>query len=90
MIKKSVFGGAVLGMLLFAGSSFAYQVTGPVLELTDSKIVVKKGNDRWELAWDASMKLPADVKVGSKVTIQYNMIATSVDMKDGGAKKTKK
>jgi hypothetical protein len=55
-----------------------YQVTGPVLELTSDKIVVQKGKDRWELARDASTKTTGDPKVGSKVTIEYRMTATTI------------
>jgi hypothetical protein len=55
-------------------------VTGPVLELTKDKIVVQKGKDKWEIALDAGTKIPADVKVGSKVTIKYEMKATSIEV----------
>jgi hypothetical protein len=68
-----------------------YQVTGPVLELTDKTIVVQKGNDRWEIARDGQTKVNGDLKVGSKVTIQYTMTAVSVEAKAGkgeGKKKT--
>ena len=50
-----------------AGSTKSYQVTGPVLEMTDTMIVVQKGKERWEVARDASTKINVDVKVGSKV-----------------------
>ena len=58
-----------------------YQATGPVLEVTSDMIVIKKGNDRWEIARDASTKVTGDLKVGATVTIQYRMIAASVDVK---------
>ncbi len=58
-----------------------YQVTGPVLELTKDKIVVQKGKDKWEIAIDADTKVPADVKVGSKVEIKYEMKATKIEVK---------
>ena len=32
------------------------QVTGPVLEVTDSYIVVQKGEDKWQIARDANTK----------------------------------
>ena len=64
-----------------AGSTKSYQVTGPVVEMTDSMIVVMKGKDRWEIARDASTKMQGDVKVGAKVTIMYTMTATEVDAK---------
>jgi hypothetical protein len=50
-----------------------YQVTGPVLEVTADTIVVQKGKDRWEIARDAGTKVTGDLKVGSKVTIEYRM-----------------
>ncbi len=72
-----------------AGSTKGYQVTGPVVEMTDSMIVVMKGKDRWEIARDASTKMQGDVMVGAKVTIMYTMTATEVDAKaaKGAAKK---
>lgn len=76
----------IVAVFLFAASvAFAgvntYQVTGPVLELTKDKIVVQKGNEKWEIALDAGTKVPADVKVGSKVMIKYEMKATSIEVK---------
>ena len=58
-----------------------YQVTGPVLEVTDTMIAVQKGKDRWEVARDAGTKVTGDLKVGAKVTIKYRMVATTVDVK---------
>ena len=72
-------------LLLTPAVAFAYQVTGPILEVTDTKIVVQKGKDKWEIARDASTKVTGDLKVGSKVTIEYKMTATTVEVK-GGAK----
>jgi hypothetical protein len=80
----------MVALLFVASVAFAgvntYQVTGPVLELTKDKIVVQKGKDKWEIAIDASTKVPADVKVGSKVTIKYEMKATSIELKAQKAK----
>ena len=78
--------------LLFAnGASPAvetYQVTGPVLEVTDDHVVVQKGPDKWELARDASTKVTGELEVGAKVTIEYRMTATSVAVAaEGVAKK---
>lgn len=64
-----------------AGATKSYQVTGPVLELNDSMIVVQKDKERWEIARDPSTKMNGDVKVGTKVTIMYKMIATKVEAK---------
>ena len=76
---------AVIALLFAASVVLAgvntYQVTGPVLELTKDKIVVQKGKDKWEIALDAATKVPADVKVGSKVMIKYEMKATSIEVK---------
>jgi len=72
------------------GTAKTYQVTGPVLELTDTMIVVKKGNDRWEIARDANTKVTGDLKVGSPVTIMYRMTATSVEVKAPKATTPKK
>ena len=58
-----------------------YQVTGPVLEVTADRIVVQKGNDKWEIARDAGTKVTGDLKVGSKVTIEYRMSAATVEAK---------
>ena len=59
----------------YAASVKTYQVTGPVLELKDDMIVVQKGNDKLEIARDKDTKVTGDLKVGSKVTIQYTMTA---------------
>ena len=63
-----------------------YQVTGPVLELTDAKIVVQavKANEKWEIARSADTKVTGELKVGAKVTIEYRMIATDVTVKADG------
>ena len=68
-------------VLAAASSAWAYQVTGPVLEVTESKIVVQKGKEKWELARTPDTKVTGDLKVGSKVTIEYSMTAKSVDAK---------
>jgi hypothetical protein len=78
-----------LALCLAASAAAAvktYQVTGPVLEVTDDHITVQKGQDRWELARDASTKVTGDLKVGAKVTIEYRMTATSVEVKPAAAK----
>lgn len=86
--------GLALGCLLAAAAAVAetadkYQVTGPVLEVTDTMIAVQKGKDRWEVARDAGTKVTGDLKKGAKVTIKYRMVATTVDVKPETAKKSK-
>ena len=71
-------------LLLISPLAMAYQVTGPVLEVSDSRIVVQKGKEKWELARDAGTKMTGDVKVGDKVTVEYRMTATSIEAKGGG------
>jgi RNase P/RNase MRP subunit p29 len=65
-----------------------YQVTGPVLEMTDSTITVQKGKEKWEIAKDAASTVKGELKVGSKVTVEYFMTAKSIEVKpDSKAKK---
>ena len=66
----------------FAAGPKTYQVTGPVLEMTADMIAVQKGKDRWEIARDAATKVTGDLKVGSKVTIEYTMKAAAVEVKE--------
>jgi len=72
---------------LNAADAKTYQVTGPVLEVTPTTITVQKGNDKWEIARDGKTKIPANIKVGTKVTIYYTMTATEVEVKETKAKK---
>jgi hypothetical protein len=64
-----------------------YQVTGPVLEVSESMIAVQKGKDRWEINRDSSTKMGAEVKVGDKVMITYTMTAKEVEAKPAKEKK---
>ena len=56
-----------------------------MLEVTDTMIAVKKGQDRWEIARDSGTKVSGDLKVGAKVTIEYRMNATAVEVKPEAA-----
>jgi hypothetical protein len=76
-------------LMMIAGTALAYQVTGPVLEVTDTKIVVQKGNEKWEIARDKDTKIKGNLKKGSRVTVQYNMTATEIDVRDGEKKDAK-
>jgi hypothetical protein len=100
-LKNNEYGGKLmtriavffLALLLFASFSYAgttaYQVTGPVLAVTNDSITVQKGKEKWEIARDKDTKITGDLKVGAKVTIHYTMKATSVEVK-GEEKKKKK
>jgi hypothetical protein len=79
--------------LLLSMSPFAvaaapktYQVTGPVLAITGSVITVQKGTEKWEIALDPATKTTGDLKVGAKVTIEYQMKATTITVKPAAAK----
>jgi hypothetical protein len=71
----------LLSSLAFAAGTKTYQVTGPVLEIKDDSITVQKGNEKWEIARDKDTKVTGDLKVGGKVTIFYQMKATSIEVK---------
>jgi hypothetical protein len=85
----------VLSLFLTTSAAFAaapktYQVTGPVLELTDDTIVVQKGKEKWEIARSKDTKVTGELKVGSKVTIEYRMTAATVEVKAEKAAKPAK
>ncbi|MBP7764489.1 MAG: hypothetical protein K4445_07285 [Deltaproteobacteria bacterium] len=71
----------VAAVALAAGPK-TYQVTGPVLEVKGDVIVVQKDTDKWEVARDAATKVTGDLKVGSKVTIEYTMTAKKIEVKE--------
>jgi hypothetical protein len=79
-----------IAAVAFAAGPKTYQVTGPVLEVTADKIIVEKGKDKWEVGRDAATKVTGDLKVGSKVTIEYTMKATTVEVKDAKKAEPKK
>ena len=76
--------------MAFAAGPNKYQVTGPVLEIKGDVIVIQKGNDKWEVSRDAATKVSGDLKVGSKVTIEYKMTATKIEVKEDKKPDTKK
>ena len=85
--KRGLF---AVAMFLAASSAWAYQVTGPVLEVTGTKIVVEKGKEQWELARTPETKVTGDLKVDSKVTVEYSMTAKSIEVKDEKTEAKKK
>lgn len=80
-------GAALLSVAAMAAGPKTYQVTGPVLEIKGDVIVVQKDTDKWEVAKDAATKITGDLKVGSKVTIEYTMTAKKVEVKGEAAPK---
>ncbi len=97
MMKSIPFCLAAIVSLIFcaatlAGPTKTYQVTGPILEMTDTMIVIEKTqgkNERWEIARDPSTKAKGEMKVGDKATITYTVTATEVEMKAAKADKAK-
>jgi hypothetical protein len=65
----------------FAFAAKTYQVTGPIVELTDTKIIVQKGKEKWEVDRTANTKVDGELKVGQKVTVEYTMTADKVEVK---------
>jgi hypothetical protein len=66
-----------------------YQVTGPVLDVTDDVIIVEKGKEKWEIGRGKDTKVTGELKKGSRVTVHYKMNATSIESKDAGKAKPK-
>ena len=52
-----------------------------MLAVTDTAITVKKGSSPWTVSRDAGTQVTGDLKVGSKVTIKYHMVADTVTVK---------
>ena len=73
-----------------AESAKSYQVTGPIIALTDSVITVQKGDEKWEIARSASSKVDGKLAVGSRVTVHYKMAADRIEVKDAPAGSTDK
>lgn len=64
-----------------SAASKTYQVTGPVLDLTDTTITVQKGSEKWQIDREATTKVEGELKVGVKVTIEYSMKAVTISAK---------
>jgi hypothetical protein len=75
------------GLTLQAADSKTYQVTGPILELTPTTIVVQKGDEKWEVARNRGTKVTGKLEVGAKVTVHYRMVADEVEVKEAKPKK---
>ena len=80
-MKRTV-GLIVTALFLSAASLVAakdYQVTGPVVDVKDDAITVKKGSENWEIPRDKDTKTTGEIKKGDKVMIKYKMTATSIE-----------
>ena len=84
----------VLAATLLLTSTYAfakdYQVTGSVVEVSDTKIVVDKKGEKFEIARTAESKLIGTPAVGGNATVYYTMTATKIEAKDKAAGKKKK
>lgn len=87
-MKRSLLAVGLFAM--FAGAAMAYQVTGPVLDVSDTKIVVDKNGEKHEIARDKNTKGDKNIKKGDRVTVQYTMTATEIENKSGAKKDDKK
>ena len=88
---KSTLAVLLAAIFLSAASVVAardYQVTGPVVDVKDDVIIVKKGNENWEIARDKNTKTSGDIKKGDRVMIKYKMTATSIEGKETTKAKT--
>lgn len=85
----SLLASLALSGAMFAASAKDYQVTGPIVEVNSSMIVIEKGakKERWEIARDSNTKADLEPKVGDKVTVHYTMTATNIEGKVGKAEK---
>ena len=68
--------------LAFAAGPKVYQMDGTVYLIKDGSIVVQKGNDKYEIKQDSTTKVAGNIKQGSKVTIQYTMTATKIEVSE--------
>ena len=58
--------------------------------MRDDAIVVDKGKEgKWEITRDANTKVTGNLQKGAKVTVEYRMVATGVEVK-GDDKKADK
>ena len=85
-MRRTIFTAVVLCSLIAPTSLFAkakaYQVTGPIIKLTDTLIVVQnKDKETFEIDRDSDTKIDGDIKVGSKVTVYYTMSAQKIEKK---------
>ena len=81
-------------LALAAAPAFAaeksYQVTGPVVSVTDTVIVVDKAGEKFEITRTKDTKVTGELKVGTKVTVKYTMTATTIEAKEEKAPAKKK
>lgn len=77
----------LVGLVYARAPKSDYQWTGTVLEADGDHLVVQKGDEKWEFAYDKDTKISGDLKVGAKVTVRYLMKAISIEIKGEPEKK---
>jgi hypothetical protein len=80
LVAAFVIVGVLAAVAAYAALPKTYQVTGPVVSMTADTVVDKDG-DKWEIGRNSDTKVKGTLKVGAKVTIQYWMTATNVEVK---------
>lgn len=77
---------AALFSLTVHAAAKSYQFTGVVKSVDGATFTVQKSaTETWEFSTDAATK--GTPKVGDKVTVQYRMVATSIESKGDAASK---
>jgi len=76
----------VVALLLGASPAMANKITGSVSEFSATNVVVKKGRQKLDIARDASTRVEGDLRKGAKVTVEYTMSATSIEVKSNARK----
>lgn len=67
-----------------------YQWTGNVVESDGDHLIVQKGDEKWEFAYDKDTKVTGTLKAGARVTVKYMMKATSIEAKEEAKAEPKK
>ena len=75
---------------LHAETAKSYQVTGPIVALTDNVITVQKEDEKWEITRSPATKSDAKLAVGDRVTVYYTMSADRIETKAAAGKSTDK
>lgn len=84
LLATSVLAALAVPFPAMAGKT--YQVTGPILEISDSAIVIQKGKEKWEIARGGNTTVKGDLQKGTKATVEYTMSATSIEVKPAKSK----
>ena len=75
--------------MLVGTVAHAYQVTGQVTDVTDTKIVLVKDKEKFEIARDKGTKGDKNIKKGDRVTVYYDMTANNIESKEAKGKDDK-